>query len=65
MEGTGTIGVLEAVIGAMDRGDIGGEAGGEVEGVIDVVVMREAERGLRESLRRQLWVFTSVEGSRW
>lgn len=44
----GTIG------GTIVRGDIGGEAGGEVGADMEELEEMEAERGLWESLRRQL-----------
>lgn len=47
----GTIG------GTMVRGDIGGEAGGEVGADMEELEEREAERGLCESLRRQLYTY--------
>jgi hypothetical protein len=40
--------------GTIDRGDIGGEDGGVVEGDIEALTTKDAERGLQESLRRQL-----------
>lgn len=55
IEGVGPMGAFVGVIGAtMTRGDIGGEDGGVVDGDMEAVVEREADRGLQESLRRQL-----------
>ena len=41
----------------MVRGDIGGEAGGEVGSDMEELEEMEAESGLCESLRRQLYTY--------
>lgn len=46
------------VIGATIRGERGGEDGGV--GIVVGIEGIEAERGLQESLRRQLWVYVSI-----
>lgn len=50
------LGLRVGVMGAtMARGDMGGEVGGEVERGMEAVEGQEADNGLQESLRRQLW----------
>jgi hypothetical protein len=48
------LGIRVGIIGAtMVRGERGGDVGGVVEDIVDIEG-KDAERGLRESLRRQL-----------
>lgn len=57
MEATGLVGTLVGVIGAtIVRGERGGDVGGVVEDMLGMLDMegKDAERGLLESLRRQL-----------
>lgn len=56
-EAIGLVGTLVGVIGAtIVRGERGGDVGGVVEDMLGMLDMegKDAERGLLESLRRQL-----------